>query len=352
MRKTLILSLIFGVLFTSGIKTNKKESITGQGEEFTIYTKSIRINLKPYVSSGTKISLTHAIKYEAKYYCYFNEEWKAFAHSDVKHFFILSKDGKIEKSIELPDPLQNCSYFDLFILHDTIYTKPYMREKSYYLDLKTSHWIETKAVDDVIYEDKRFYVTYLDFGEWGSTTWFTDKLSGKEYELKSSGTIINRVESGYYITSNTKVLQIADPLKMKECPIDYYYETIKNKDFSYGSSSILGTKSIYNESTHSHSNFKEPKIHIVTSFKANSQLYYLCVDNVKTYIAKLVNKKLFPIQNISGKYSTFDWNYSYRCKIQNDGFQLLKFSSDKKNEYGFIELNGLKINIQYLKLIK
>jgi hypothetical protein len=227
-----------------------------------------------------------------------------------------------------------------------------MREESYYLDLKTFRWIATKAVDDVIYEDERFYVTYINLGEWGSITWFKDKLSGKEYECASSGTIVNKVESGYYITSNKKVLQIKDPLKMQECSADSYYETIKKKDFSYGSSSTIGTKCIYYDSTNSYKDLKAPKPRIETSFRLGNKLYYLCVDNVKTYIAKLENKKLIPLYRIGESYSLFDWSESYRCKIQMDNSQLLKFYAKKRNVYGFIELNGTQINIRQLKLIK
>jgi len=225
-----------------------------------------------------------------------------------------------------------------------------MNDKSYYLDLHTLTLVETPEPDDVIYEDEKVYVTYLDFGEWGSTTWFKYKSSGKEYVLASSGTIINRIDSSYYISAGARVLKIDNPLKMKQCDKKHYYQNVKKKDFSEGTNSLLGTEALYNDTTYSQWDFKEPKLRIATSFKFDNKLFYLCTDSAQTFIAKLENKKLIPIQNIGQKYSTFDWHYSYRCKLRNDGFQLLKFDTKTNNTFGFIEIEQNKINIRYLKL--
>lgn len=350
MKTPLTILIFLEILFSCNIISNNNDSTTRQYGEFTIKTDTISFNLKPYINPDVKISLTHAIKYGEKYYCYFNEDWASVYHSDVKRFFIISKDGNIEKNIALPNPIQNCVYFDLFVFHDTIYTKPYMEDKTYYLNLNKFKWIETNDVDDVIYEDERFYVTYLDFGEWGATTWFKDKISGKEYELASSGTIINRIDSNYYIAGGIKVLLIENPLKMKQCDTDYYYQKIKKKGFAMGTNSLLGTRAIYYDSSYSYWEFKEPKIYIATSFKVDDKLYYLCVDSINTYIEKIENKTLIPIQAIGKKYSIFNWSYSDRCKIQKDNSQLLLFDTKNRNLYGFIEIDGYEINIRYLKL--
>jgi len=346
-----VLLILVAFLFSCGVNSNENSdrqtrTYSTKDGDFIVSTDTLSISLKPYVSQDVHVSLTHAIKFGEKYYCYFTDKNDSYN----KYFFVISTNGLVENRIQLPKDLKECYYLDLFVLNDTIFSKPYMDKKSFFLDLQTLTWKEAEAPDDVIYNDERFYVTFVDFGEWGATTWFRDKSSGKEYELASSGRIINRIDSTYYISEGTRVLKIVDPVKMKQCDQGYYYERVKKKDFAEGSRSDVGSEAIYNDTTYSEWSFKAPKLFIATSFKVDNNLFYLCTDSTKTFIGRIENKKMIPIQAIGPKYSTFDWYYSYRCKIQKDNTQLLKFETKTHNTYGFIEINGNKIDIRYLKL--
>ena len=184
MRLSLLL-IIFALLFSCGVNSNKNgnrqtQTYSTKDGDFIVSIDTLNVKLKPYVSPDIKVSLTHAIKYGERYYCYFTDKNDSYN----KYFFVISNNGLIEKEIQLPKDLTDCYYLDLFVLNDTIFSKPYMNDKNFFLDLNTLTWIETSEPDDVIYEDERFYVTYIDFGEWGSTTWFKDKLSGKEKNLR------------------------------------------------------------------------------------------------------------------------------------------------------------------------
>jgi hypothetical protein len=346
MIKTITILILLWLVFSCGIKSEEKKNSGLHDFEITIDT--LIINLKPYIKENVKVSLTHSLKFRDMYYCYFTDDKDAYN----KYFFVISKNGKIEHNIDLPRSITNCFYLDLFVLHDTIFTKPYMSKQDFYLDLNSLSWIETSEPDDVIYEDKNYYVTCLDFGEWGNTTWYKDKISGKEFEIASSGDVVNYIDSAYYITSGLKILKIKNPFELKQCDSSYYYKTIKIAEFAEGTNSIIGTETVYEDTTYSEWDFKEPKLFIGTSFIANNKLYHLCVDNSKTYIAKLENGKFIPVQKIGNKFLIFDWSYSYRCKIQNDNSQLLKFNTKNQNLFGFIEIRNAKINIRYLKLIK
>ena len=341
-----ILLIIVASLFSSRGNSNENQTrvYSTQDGKFVISIDTLHINLKPYVNPD-KVSLTHAVKFREIYYCYFTDKKESYS----KYFFAISNKGVIEKEIKLPRDLTDCYYLDLFVLHDTIYSKPYMKDKSYYLNLQNLTWIETPEPDDVIYEDERFYVNCLDFGEWGSTTWFKDKSTGKEYELASSAKNIIRIDSSYYISGSIRVLKIENPLNLKQCDEDYYYQIIKKKEYSEGTNSLIGTEPVYDDTTYSYWSFKKPKLSIETSFKVDNKRFYLCTDSVKTFIAKLENKKMISIQSLEKKYSTFDWHYSYRCKIQKDDFQLLKFGNETGSADGFIEIKENKINIRYLR---
>ena len=345
--KTFKLIAILIVFFFTSCKSQTKDA----NKKFEVSIDTINIHIKDKDNLDIKANLTHAIKFKNKYYCYFEEKRKDNYSRETKLFFIISEDGTIEHTINVPEEINNSVYFDLFLRNDSVFTKAYMDKGTFFLDLNKLQWKKIKEVDDMIYEDDKFYITYLDFGEWGNTTWFKEKKTSKEYELASAGTIINKIDNNYFITSGVEILMIEDPLKMKPCDPEYYYNiVVKDKNYHYeGSNSLLGTKILYFDSTYSRWDFKEPKNYIATSFVYNNQLFHLCIDSNSTYIAKLNNGKLIPIQTIGKSYSIFNWHYSYRCKIQKDNSQLLKFESANKNEFGFIEINGNKINIRYLK---
>jgi len=312
----------------------------------------MNVNVKEYIKPAQRVDLTHAVKLNDNYYCFFLERKKDNYRPDLRFFFIISEEGKIEHNIEVPKAIQNTVYFDLFLRNDSVFAKMYMNDDTYYLDTISFEWRKIKAVDDMLYEDVHFYITYLDFGEWGATTWFRDKLSGKEYEIASSGSIINRVDSMYYITTGLSVIKIEDPLKMKQSDYNEYYEVIRKEEFYEGTNYFLGAEFVYRDTTYSYS-FLEgntPKLSIITSFVADNKLYHLCKDSVKTFIAVLDDGIMTPVQTIGEKYSTFNWFYSDRCRVQKDNSQLIKFRTKNRNTFGFIEVNGYEIIISYLNL--
>lgn len=320
------------------------------GQTFNVTTNSIGLRIGELIKPATKVELTHAVKHKDIFYCFFDEVKKDNSRRDIKFFFTFSEKGDDLRKIEVPKEIQNTVYFDLFSRNDTIFAKTYMNSKTFYLNRDQLKWEKTSEVDDVIYEDDRFYFTYLDFGEWGATTWIKDKQTGKEYELASSGEIVNRVDSTYYITSALKILKIDNPVKMKESNSNYRYEAIRKKDHAEGTSSLQGAEIIFEDTTFSEWDWmnKEPKLRIVTSIARDNKLYHLCVDSIKTFIAELENGQMKPIQQVDRKLSFFNWYYSYRSKIQKDGNQLLKFKAN--NKFGIMEINGQSINIYRLTL--
>ena len=318
------------------------------GQSFNVTTDSFDISLKELIKPAIKVELSHAIKFQNKYYCFFEERKKDNSRRDLKFCFIISDFGKTIQKINVPDEIQNTVYYDLFSMNDTIFVKTYMDSKTYYFNSNSSEWIITKDAEDILFEDERFSFTYLDFGEWGSTTWCRDKLTGEEYELASSGAIINKIDSVYYITSGWRILKVENPLKMKKCAKDYFYENVRKNDHSEGTTSLLGAEVLFLDTTYSFWEQKKAKLFIATSFIADKKLYHLCINSSRTFIAKLENHKMIPVQIIGKRLSIFDWYYSERNKIQSDNDQLLKFYT--KIHFGLIELNGKEISVHYLNL--
>jgi hypothetical protein len=316
--------------------------------EFEITADTVNISLKDKVKPASRISLTHAVKFNNKYYCVFYEQNVLRSYISDYRIFIIAEDGTIEQELEYPN-MYKSSYIDLFIKNNRIIVKDYYDHRTYYLNLNKLKWRRMAEADDVIYKDKNFYVTYLDYGEWGYRTWFKNKKTGKEYGLASNGHIINKINNVYYITAKHQVLMIENPKKLETCKLLSYYKIAKKTKIGHYKEnySIKGAEVIYKDSTYSR--FSTSKSYIVTSFVHNGKLLHLYNSNGTISIAKLENGNIIPIQEIAKDISVFNMKYSYRMKIQKDGSQLLKFETKDPDLFGFIEIRGNKIDFHYLK---
>jgi len=288
-RKLFILFLLVFPFFCFAQRQNNPE--------FKITTDTVNIYLKDKVSPATKIGLSHAVKLNNKYYCFFNEyDYYSWLHSRrFQHFFIITKEGTIEHSIEFPKRLGQ-AYSDFFIRNDSIIAKEYYNHKTYYFDIDKLKWKQIEEADDVIYEDADFYVTYRYFGEFGCRTWFKDKKTNKEYDIYSEGHIINKIDNVYYITDKHQILMIENPLELNPCELQYYYKTVKKNRSYCSSNSLKGAKEIYKDSTYRWW-FDRPKSHIITSFIHNNELFHLYNDddNKTISITKLENGNLITV---------------------------------------------------------
>ncbi|MDT8309484.1 MAG: hypothetical protein RQ866_08120, partial [Bacteroidales bacterium] len=331
--------LFFSLIILSGIKA----------QPFDVSVDTIFLNIHEVVRPGARIDLTHAVKFNDNYYCFFKEQGLYSFKINTRYFLIISGKGEIIKNIEVPDNIKNTVYFDFFIRDNSLLAKTYMDHKSYYLDLDALEWKEIKEVDDRVYEDEAFAIIYLDFGEWGQSTWFIDKQTKKEYVLGAEGTIVNKLDGKYYLTTGAEVREIENPLLLKQCKKDYYYRKVKREDAFYeGATSLTGSKVIYSDTTNSPwFSFEKPRQIIITSFVDSNKLYQLYSDKNSTHIGKIENGKLIPVQNIGKRYSIFNWYYSYRGKNLNNNSRFLMFREDN-NTFGFIDIDEQHIEIQYL----
>lgn len=337
--KKIIPLLFFFLAFLSAVKA----------QTFDVSVDTLHLNLKEIIRPASKVDLTHALKYNDKYYCFFEERGLYSFKKEQKYFLIVSNEGAILKNVKVPKEINNTVYYDFFIRNDSLLAKTYMDHFSFYFDLRSLEWKQIEEVDDEVYEDDNFAIKYLDFGEWGQTTWFIDKKTKKEYLLGSSGTIVNKLNDKYYLTNDSKILMIDDPHYLEQSDKSCYYETVeKERKFLECISSLEGANIIYKDSTFQSFSFKKPNQSIATSFVFNEQLFQLVTNITKTYIAKIEKETLIPIQNIGKNYSTYNWYYSYRGNNLENNYRFLKFREDY-NKFGFIEIENNKIDIHYLK---
>ncbi len=317
-----------------------------KAQPFEIIVDTMHLDIKEIVSPASRINLTHAVKHNDKYYCFFKERGLYSFKVEAKHFLILSKEGKILNQIQVPKEIEDSYYFDLFVREGRMLAKTYMDHFSFHLDLEKLEWVRIKEVDDVVYEGSSFQIAYLDFGEWGQTTWFIDQQTKIEYELAVKGTIINKIDNQYYLTDAFEVREIENPRNLKTCNLDYRYQEVeKERKFYTGSESVSGSHLIYKGPKSW--DFEEPEQTIITSFVASDQLHQLYSDSSSTYVGKIEDRKLIPIQSLGKRYMKFNSHYSYRGNNLNNHSRFIKFW-DGNNGFGFIEIDKFKIAINHL----
>jgi hypothetical protein len=317
-------------------------------QTFDVSVDTLFVDVKDIVRPASRIDLTHAVKFNNKYYCFFNEQGLYGFRIKTRYFLIISDKGIILNNIELPRELKNTVYFDFFIRNGSLFAKTYMDHECFQFDFDKQNWTKIKEVDDRVYEDSNFAISYLDFGEWGQSSWFIDKQTKKEYILGTNGTTVNKLNGDYYLTGSTVVRKIENPRQLKQADKKYYYKEVeKERKFHEGTTSLIGSYTIYEDTTYSPWSFEERKEYIITSFVSNNQLYQLYNNSIQTYIGKIENYRLIPIQDLGKKYHTYNWHYSYRGKNLDNSGRFIKFR-ENNNTYGFIEINNNTIDIIYL----
>ncbi len=285
------------------------------------------------------------LKHKDKYYCFFEVGFGNVLTRSTNHFYVLNQKGKIEHKVPVPNDL-NGFYMDLFIRNDSVFVIEYMDKNTYYLDLNKNQWTETQKADDLIYEDEDFYVTALNFGEWGSTTWFKDKKTNIYYELASSTPVVNKLNGKYYLTENQSVLEVKNPRELLESKLGYNYETATTKlHIQDGNYSLKGADFIVQDTSF----YLVSIFDIATSFVANNNLYHIYKDSIGTRIGKAINNELVSIDDRLKGIHPFRNYFNYRNRISESGYQTLQFRTEDKDVYGIIEIENNRLTINYLK---
>lgn len=338
--KIIIVILIFVLFGQPGLRA----------QTFDVSIDTIFLDIKNIPQPATRIDLTHAVKFNNHYYCYVKERSLYAIQPSNAFFLIFSDKGKITGKVEVPEEINRASYFDLFIRNDSLIAKTYREHESFYFDLTQQKWNRISEVDDRVYEDENFAITYLSFGEFGETTWFIDKNTRKEYILGANGTQINRLNGKYYVTGTVAVRVIEDPKQLKPSDQAYYYRTVEadnGRKFVQGTTSLVGSHTLYQDTTYSPYRSTSPNNPIITSFVANNQLFQLYSDKDQTYIGKIENSRLIPMQSLGKRFQPYNWYYSYRGENLDKSSRFIKFR-EENNIYGFLEIANNKIAIRYL----
>ena len=335
--KILIIPFLFFAC-TNVTNTNQKTAnVINFDSGFSLYQDTIFVDIKG--------EMTHALKYHDKFYVLFEQRVLKYGGHGKRWLYVFA-NGQIERTLECPKKM-DAVYWDFFVKNDSIILKQYMDDVHFYFDTLKFTWIEIDKADDLIFEDEKFYVYSLDFGEWGGKTWFKDKKTGKEYAIEATTPLVNKIDTTYYLTNSFKVLKIENPLNLNKCEDDVTYENIEtsNKYYSWYSKPI-GFDIVYQDTTYDYFDFSyHPRI--VSSFVWQNELLHIYETDTATYIAKIESNSIKPIQKIVEKFSFYDWYYSYRCKNLKGNNELLKFRTKDEQLFGLMEIVDSKIFVHY-----
>ena len=326
----ILIAVFFSVLFSCNVFGKREDS------GIQIQHDTLTVNIKGRIGQ--------IIKFRNKYYC-FVERDNPYSSNSFRDFYILSSNGTVDYKTQISENINTGDYNDLFVKNDSILLKDYYDHITFNFDTINYEWKEINEVEDLIYEDEDYSVYYLDFGEWGNTVWFKNKKTKKEYELASSFPKIHKINNVYYLTNSRSILKIENPTRLKLCDTSYYYEAVEKLKWSQGSSSMVGTKTLFQDT----SSWYNSKFYIATSFIIHDSLFCIYTDGNSTYLGYIDSSKIQSIKNIGMNLNIYRRHNSYRGDQNKYKNQLLKFQSYDRRKEKLIEIDKNVIRIIDIK---
>ncbi len=350
--KRLCFLVIFISIFIFSCKNeNEYKNVNG----FLIRVDTIYIDVKDFFEPASRIELTNAVELDDKFYCIFNQCEIYDYYEGNRLFVIFNKYGKKLKCFPVPAGIHNSVFCDLFIRNDSIIAKSCTgKYETYFFNLKKESWQQIKEADDVLYEDDDYYITSIDYGEWGYTTWFKDKKTNIQYELPSNGLIVNKTSKAFYITNQHQILKVENPKNLRPCSKEYYYENAKKRQTFYERKNynLDGAKIIYQDTINPWYNYESPyNFMIITSFVHNDKLFHLCADSVKLFVGIQKKNSFMPIVKFENfNQNLYSWRNVNRFNNQPGKGQLLTFTNySKYNSSGLFKIKENSFDLLFIK---
>lgn len=351
--------------------------IASYAQQFRLVEDTVRINASDYISPISEFKMRWSVKYKSFYFCIFCEQ-QLYLNSLHKHrLLVFPENGKSVIEVELPDKFRDNVYGDLFVRNDTLYLKPYNDGMGgYYFDMDAWQWKPVDVISDVIYDDDRYSVATLDFGEWGDYTWFIEKEQVNDgtgvgcnpdkskavvsqYIMPGKLNRIIRKDNVYYFIHGNRVDTLASLIgKARHCTSGVRYEDAYDYYFLskvYGQewTDVAPVPTLFSftgrDGTSDWWPF-EGKTYDTTISNAvlyNGDIYYLVNDTKKTYVAGLEDGRLVEKLDLGRRYRFFRWVDCYRGVNRSSDYCYLQFAVSK-NEYGILEMKDDEVHVCHI----
>jgi len=333
------------VLFIASCRNTDGKVIHNAGTTININGFTI---ITDTISTSKKEIIFPELKYRDNYYCQSYSK-DSLGEYNLSGFYIIDNSYNLKKVVGIPE-YDNLGNSNMYVRRDSIIVKSaYNTDSSSYLNEKNMKWETIKTTDDVVFEDDDYYVTSLDYGEWGAATWFKDKKTGIEYEI--AGILppdINKFNGAYYLISPSEINIVDDPKLLQNVGKGVYksflgvdkigaFNNRKRSNKSKAIRNLFSRKITYEV---------EKSFHIGFSFIHNNSIFFVVSDSAKTYIAKVDERKLVPLAIIGKNLQTVKNSNHYRNSYLN---KTIKFYNTTNELSGLMEIKDDKILMHYFK---
>ena len=344
-KSALLSLLLLNILLALNECASSQSPKKGSAEIFKISRDTIHVDIEGMLTCGLLIN--------NKYYTFYAVR-DPNSTLPIKKCYIISTNGKIVKEIKVPEELHQdvYSYLRFWDGHIIANSDEYENKSTYFLDEEKDEFIKQAAYIKVpVYEDNSYQVTGECRGEFGSTTYFKSKTTGRTYSVSSGcPVVINKLDDKYLI-DQTDLVKITDTAKKGNGLRDV---------IPVQSESFFSTGGFFSH------------FYIATSFLANGNLYHIYNTN-NSELKLLANKEQLAVTKdtvkigtiIGGKFNTvytlqdhihiaLQQQLSPDCQVctfHTEERITVGFKKDippyKEAKYGFIEIKGNEIKIHY-----
>lgn len=320
------------VFLTLWLLVSRSNSQAVSPETFKVSRDTIRENI-----AGR---LSRALVVNDKYYAFY-EVRDPMSNLPIKKFYIIKKNGKIEKEIKVSERINREFNYQLCYWKGRIIVN--IRKSTFYLDRDKNEFIRDPEITTVpLFEDENYQVTAECHGEFGSKIYFKKKSGDTSSIDLGCPWLVNKLEGKYFVNVDGDIVEIDNPAGLTRRTI-----------FS-------------NNSFNSH-------FYIPTSFVAKGVLYHI-FNSCHFEFSLDNNKEKLSITNDSVKIGTIKngefkpvYKLKDKCNIQlqqqlSPDYQICTFHTEERTEkvgfkkdipsykeakYGLIEIMGDVIKIHY-----
>lgn len=297
------LTILFIVLTLISCKTKLSEKHGKIEKIIKLSFGNINLKLDTFHISADG-DLRKAILFRDNFYLMFETDKKNTTQR-LKNMIVLDKEGEFSQKIFVPNEFENISYYDLSIENDSLFVKETQFEESTFtLNEKKSELIPIKRKKFKSFKDNKYNVYIIDNGEFGGTTFFQDKTTKEVYEINSTPTIINKIDSSYYLTSSgtfvvdyAHVIKIINPTKLQKSRLEFGRHS--GSHYNKGAEIILDTTGLC----------------ISSSFVFKKKILYIYTTAKGTYLGEISNGKMKSFYKFDFIFDAF-LNQQYESGMQ------------------------------------
>lgn len=326
-----------------------------QAQHFKFSVDTIMVDTTNMTCDGKfSFRLSFIAKRKGNLYClYKNQQMGKVGKCAYNHLLMIDRDGLI-KQVPLPVDIRDGINVGegLFVRNDSvilrrhrsystsIFTVQWEKEhgygddeigmSDYYLDVRSSRWVEIPFADDHVYEDKQYKVLVWAHGEWGTYTRFLSKKTGKDYIYRCTPTRVYKQKDGYYLIGVDSIMRICDPTEGQIYQEEEYFD-VDHKHLYTRPAALINASN-----------------HIYTSFMLKKQLYFIMESALGICIATYRDGTISKVMDIDCNYTPYVYqSYMHDCDSPKE-HTLLLLTDRKAGKDAILTVEGTNIYLRYI----